>query len=45
VRTTIRPDPERAGVYAEFYPRYRELYPSTADIAHFLADRQRAADQ
>jgi xylulokinase len=41
VTSTVRPDPAAAEVYAEFYPRYRDLYFATADIAHFLADRQR----
>ncbi|GAA5168482.1 FGGY-family carbohydrate kinase [Pseudonocardia eucalypti] len=41
VRETVRPDPAAAEVYAEYYPRYRALYTATADIAHFLAARQR----
>ncbi|WP_158891251.1 FGGY-family carbohydrate kinase [Amycolatopsis anabasis] len=45
VATTVRPDPERTPLYDEFYARYRELYPSTVDVAHFLAEQQRAADQ
>jgi xylulokinase len=45
VRTTVRPDPEAARTYDEFYSRYRDLYTSTVDIAHFLAARQHAADQ
>ncbi|HET6502420.1 MAG TPA: FGGY-family carbohydrate kinase [Amycolatopsis sp.] len=45
VATTVRPDPARSAVYDEFYRRYRELYPATADIAHFLADQQKNADQ
>lgn len=44
VRTTVSPDPARMAVYDEFYARYRELYPSTKDIAHFLAAQQHAAD-
>jgi xylulokinase len=35
---TVQPDPGRP--YEEFYARYRELYPATADIAHFLAEQQ-----
>ncbi|KAA9157179.1 FGGY-family carbohydrate kinase [Amycolatopsis acidicola] len=45
VATTVRPDPARAGVYEEFYTRYRALYPSTVDIAHFLAAEQKAAEK
>ncbi|WP_020673743.1 FGGY-family carbohydrate kinase [Amycolatopsis nigrescens] len=44
VRETVRPDPARHEVYGEFYARYRELYPATSDIAHFLAGQQRSAD-
>lgn len=29
--------------YDEFYDRYRELYPATADVAHFLAGQERAS--
>ncbi|NKQ58675.1 FGGY-family carbohydrate kinase [Amycolatopsis sp. K13G38] len=43
VATTVRPDPARMEVYGEFYQRYRALYPSTVDIAHFLAAQHRAA--
>ena len=45
VATTVRPDPARGAVYGEFYRRYRDLYPSTVDIAHFLAAQQKAADR
>ena len=31
--------------YDEFYRRYRDLYPATADVAHFLAAEQHAADR
>ncbi|RZS43296.1 xylulokinase [Herbihabitans rhizosphaerae] len=44
VEQTVRPDAGRARAYDEFYKRYRELYPSTVDIAHFLAAEQHAAD-
>jgi xylulokinase len=44
VAATVRPDPARTAVYDEFYARYRELYPSTVDTAHFLAAQQKAAD-
>lgn len=44
VATTVRPDPARTELYNDFYARYRELYPATAGIAHFLAEQQRAAD-
>jgi xylulokinase len=45
VTTTVRPDPGRAAVYDEFYRHYRRLYPSTVDIAHFLAAQQHGADR
>ena len=38
---TIEPDPEAAAVYDAYHAHYRNLYTSTADIAHFLARRQR----
>ncbi|WP_177217008.1 FGGY-family carbohydrate kinase [Amycolatopsis arida] len=41
VRHTVIPDERGTAVYDEFYVRYRVLYPATADIAHFLAERQR----
>ncbi|HKS43801.1 MAG TPA: FGGY family carbohydrate kinase [Amycolatopsis sp.] len=44
VAGTVRPDPRRAAVYEKFYRRYRELYPATLEIAHFLAAEQHAAD-
>ncbi|MDQ0382218.1 FGGY-family carbohydrate kinase [Amycolatopsis thermophila] len=44
VAGTVRPDPDAVEVYDEFYARYRELYPSTKDITHFLAARQRASE-
>jgi len=30
--------------YGGFYAKYRELYPATVDVAHFLAERQLAAE-
>lgn len=45
VRATVRPDPARSAVYARFYPRYRALYKSTVEIAHFLADEQKTASR
>ncbi|MCP2258916.1 xylulokinase [Streptoalloteichus tenebrarius] len=41
VRSVVRPNSENAPRYREFYRRYRQLYDSTADIAHFLAGVQR----
>jgi xylulokinase len=35
---TVRPDPGRP--YEQCYARYRELYPATVDITHFLAEQQ-----
>ena len=37
---TVEPDPANVEVYAGYYQRYRQLYPATLDIAHFLADQQ-----
>jgi xylulokinase len=36
--------PSGGNPYDAFYSRYRELYPATADVAHFLAEQQHAAD-
>lgn len=36
--------PTGDGVYDEFYFQYRDLYPATVDVAHFLAGQQHAAD-
>lgn len=41
---TVHPNPERTRRYEAYYRRYRDLYPATADIAHFLAAEQHAAD-
>ena len=35
--------PSGDGTYDAFYARYRELYPATVDVAHFLAERQNAS--
>lgn len=43
VTATVRPDPARAEAYDAFYRHYRELYPATSDVAHFLARQQKAA--
>lgn len=40
---TVEPDPGRSANYDPYYRRYRELYESTVDIAHFLAEEQRRA--
>ncbi len=37
---TVEPDPANVDRYAAYYERYRQLYPATRDIAHFLADQQ-----
>ncbi|MCT2587022.1 FGGY-family carbohydrate kinase [Actinophytocola gossypii] len=39
---TVAPE---SGGYDAFYQRYRELYPATEDVAHFLAGEQHAADR
>ena len=44
VRTTVTPDPDASAVYDAFYAKYRDLYPATMDIAHFLAEQQHIAD-
>ncbi|BDI22090.1 FGGY-family carbohydrate kinase [Herbiconiux sp. L3-i23] len=41
---TVEPDPEAAASYDELFSLYEQLYHSTADIAHALAERQRLAD-
>ncbi|MGH3797575.1 MAG: FGGY-family carbohydrate kinase [Pseudonocardiaceae bacterium] len=43
VARRLTPDPERHARYDAFYSRYRELYESTKDVAHFLAAEQHAA--
>jgi xylulokinase len=35
--------PTGDGRYEEYYRRYRELYPATKDVAHFLAEEQISA--
>nr|WP_025348138.1 FGGY-family carbohydrate kinase [Nocardia nova] len=40
VTSIVEPDAERQAIYDQYYRRYRELYESTADIAHFLAAEQ-----
>jgi xylulokinase len=42
VHHTVLPN---GGRYDDFYRRYRELYPATVDVAHFLAAEQHAADR
>lgn len=43
-----RPDhvvhPSGSSTYQDFYEKYRALYPATANVAHFLAERQLAAE-
>ncbi|HEV2779376.1 MAG TPA: FGGY-family carbohydrate kinase [Actinophytocola sp.] len=41
---TVRPDPARTAHYEPFYRHYRDLYPATMNVAHFLAAQQLAAD-
>lgn len=41
---TVQPITENTERYEGFYQHYRALYDSTAEIAHFLAAEQRAAD-
>ncbi|NKY51390.1 FGGY-family carbohydrate kinase [Nocardia vermiculata] len=40
VTSIIEPDAERHAIYDRYNRRYRELYESTTDIAHFLAAEQ-----
>jgi xylulokinase len=42
IAITIEPRPEHAAAYERYYALYRELYPSTRDIAHALAREQHA---
>lgn len=44
VAHTVYPDLDRARVYEQFYARYRQLYPATSEVAHFLAEQQKIAD-
>ncbi|RKT55303.1 FGGY-family carbohydrate kinase [Saccharothrix australiensis] len=44
VAHTVWPDSGQRARYDAFYRRYRDLYPATAGIAHFLAAEQHAAD-
>jgi xylulokinase len=37
--------PDRAARYDGYYRHYRDLYPATVDVAHFLAAEQHAADK
>lgn len=41
---TISPDQDRTARYDTYYGHYRELYPATVGVAHFLAAEQHAAD-
>jgi xylulokinase len=41
-RQVFKPDPKRAGRYAERYELYRELYPATRPLVHELARVQAA---
>ncbi|WP_336216202.1 FGGY-family carbohydrate kinase [Nonomuraea sp. LPB2021202275-12-8] len=40
VRHVVSPRPEAVAAYTELYRLYLQLYPSTASLAHGLADRQ-----
>ncbi|HEX6404266.1 MAG TPA: FGGY-family carbohydrate kinase [Pseudonocardiaceae bacterium] len=42
IAITIEPRPEPAAAYERYYALYRQLYPNTRDIAHALAQEQRA---
>lgn len=42
---TVTPDAQRTSLYDSYYQRYRQLYPATSEIAHFLASQQQAADR
>jgi xylulokinase len=35
--------PSGEDIHDDFYARYRELYPATVDVAHFLAGQQNAS--
>ncbi|WP_028933068.1 FGGY-family carbohydrate kinase [Pseudonocardia spinosispora] len=43
VNDTVRPRAALTSEYDEFYARYRDLYPATREVTHFLADRQRSS--
>jgi xylulokinase len=40
IETVVRPDPESAQIYRDYYRNYLELYPATRRIAHDLSHRQ-----
>jgi xylulokinase len=40
IATTIEPRPEAAAAYDQYYALYRQLYPSTREIVHALAQEQ-----
>lgn len=42
---TVQPIAQNSDRYRDFYRHYRGLYESTAEIAHFLAGQQHAADE
>jgi xylulokinase len=42
IAITIEPRPEPAAAYEDYYSLYQQLYPNTRDIAHALAQEQRA---
>ena len=37
IATTVRPNPDNKQRYDDLYGRYRELYPATKEIQHYLA--------
>ena len=40
VAATVRPDPDNVAVYSELHEHYANLYGSTRDVVHYLAQRQ-----
>jgi len=43
LHSTVAPRRELFGTYTELYGLYRQMYSTTVDISHFLADRQTAS--
>lgn len=43
IAATVAPEPARVELYDAYYRHYRALYPATLELAHFLADQERAA--
>lgn len=46
IAQSVTPLQENTATYSQYYAHYRDLYPATLDVAHFLAaEQQRSASQ